>query len=123
MRVKAGPGVMEQDGDTVPGQMVNPAMEEVSNTISPSISSPHPVVGMMKILVQRRGSSASIQVDTVNKNPLLSPLDYLFNRFLSTFQYIDLHVNSTEFQEQQQLLLQFWNIQVKKKVGTLVHIH
>ena len=66
MRVKAGPGVMERDGDTTPGQMDNPVMEEVSNTISPSISSPHPVVGMMKILVQRRGSSASIQVDTVN---------------------------------------------------------
>ena len=67
MRVEAGPGVMEQDGDTVPGQMVNPAMEEVSNTISPSISSPHPVVGMMKILVQRRGSSASIQVGRYSK--------------------------------------------------------
>ena len=97
MRVEAGPGVMEQDGDTTPGQMVNPVMEEVSNTISPSISSPHLVVGMMKILVQRRGSSANIQVDTVNTNSLRSALDYLFNRFLSTSPYIDLHVNSTEF--------------------------
>ena len=97
MRVKAGPGVMEQDGDTTPGQMDNPVMEEVSNTISPSISSPHPVVGMMKILVQRRGSSASIQVDTVNKNTLRSALDYLFNRYLSTSPYINLHLNSSEF--------------------------
>ena len=84
MRVKAGPGVMEPDGDTTHGQMVNPTMEEVTNsllfdldlfhcmyvflnfkvtnTILPSISSPHPVVGMMKIRVQRRGSSASMQV-------------------------------------------------------------
>ena len=97
MRVKAGPGVMERDGDTTPGQMDNPVMEEASNTISPSISSPHPVVGMMKILVQRRGSSASIQVDTVNQNTLRSALDYLFNIFLSTSPYIDLGLNSTEF--------------------------
>ena len=96
MRVKAGPGVMEPDGDTTPGQMANPVMEEVSNTISPSISSPHPVVGMMKILVQRRGSSASIQVDTY-KNTLRSTLVHLFNRYLSTSPYIDLHLNSTEF--------------------------
>ena len=97
MRVKAGPGVMERDGDTTPGQMDNPVMEEVSNTILPSISSPHPVVGMMKILVQRRGSSASIQVDTVYKNTQRSTLVHLFNRYLSASPYIDLHLNSTEF--------------------------
>ena len=103
MRVKAGPGVMERDGDTTPGQMDNPVMEEVSNTISPSISSPRPVVGMMKILVQRRGSSASIQVDTVNskwgakKNRILCVLPLTI---CSTDSYPlphDLHVNSTEF--------------------------
>ena len=84
MRVKAGPGVMDPDGDTTPGQMVNLTMEEVkptvlvdldlfiacmfflnfkvTNTILPSISSPPLVVGTMKTRVQRRGSSASMQV-------------------------------------------------------------
>ena len=32
MRVKAGPGVMDPDGDTTPGQMVNLIMEEVTNS-------------------------------------------------------------------------------------------
>ena len=32
MRVKAGPGVMEPDGDTTHGQMDNLIMEEVTNS-------------------------------------------------------------------------------------------
>ena len=32
MRVKAGPGVMEPDGDTAPGQMVNLIMAKVINS-------------------------------------------------------------------------------------------
>ena len=32
MRVKAGPGVMDPDGDTTPGQMVNLITEEVTNS-------------------------------------------------------------------------------------------